>query len=297
MAKGDAMTTKLRTVWMNGHLLDESRAMLSPFDHGVLYGDGVFEGIRFYGRRPFRLGAHLDRLWRSAAALDLTIPFDRAELGRAMDELIGAGNDSDGYVRLVVTRGPGDLGIDPRSCPRPSVYLATAPVAMLGAADSRAGITAIVASTRQTPPDALDARIKSLNYLPRVLARLEARRAGADEAILLNHRGTVAEGSVDNLFTVQAGVVRTPPATDGALEGITRGAVLELARAAGIPVAEATLGAYDLITADELFLTGTAVEMVPVRAVDGRRIGAGVPGPIFSRLAGDFRRLIDHERG
>jgi branched-chain amino acid aminotransferase len=291
------MTTKLRTVWMNGRLLDESRATLSPFDHGVLYGDGVFEGIRFYGRRPFRLGAHLDRLWRSAAALDLTIPFDRGALGRAMDELIGASDDGDGYVRLVVTRGAGDLGIDSRSCPRPSVYLAAGPVAMLGAADSRAGITAVVASIRQTPPDALDARIKSLNYLPRVLARLEARRAGADEAILLNHRGTVAEGSVDNVFAVHAGVVRTPPATDGALEGITRGAVLELARAAGIPVAEATLGAYDLITADELFLTGTAVEMVPVRAVDGRGIGAGGPGPIFSRLAGDFRRLIDHERG
>jgi branched-chain amino acid aminotransferase len=289
--------TRPRTVWMNGRLLDEAAAALSPFDHGVLYGDGVFEGIRFYRRRPFRLAGHLDRLWRSAAALDLALPFERGELARALDEVIAAAGDEDGYIRLVVTRGPGDLGIDPRSCALPTVYLAAAPVAMFGPDCLDAGITAVVVSTRQTPPDALDARIKSLNYLPRVLARMQARRAGADEAILLNHHGTVAEGSADNVFVVQSGFLKTPPATDGALLGITRGAVLELARAAGIPAAEATVATYDLVTADEVFLTGTGAEMVPVRSVDGRTIGNGRPGPIFSRLAREFRRLIDRECG
>jgi len=264
-------------------------------DNGLLYGDGVFEGIRYYGGVPFRLGAHLDRLGRSAAALALALPWPRAEIVEAVGTVIGASGAPDGYIRLVVTRGAGAFGLDPRSCGRPSLLLAGGAFPAFGAEAAR-GLSVIVASTRQTPPDVLDPRVKSLNYLPRLLARMEATRAGADEAIMLNAAGYVAEGSTDNVFAVRAGEVVTPPTSDGALEGITRAAILEVAAGAGIPARVASLTPYDLHAADELFLCGTGIELCPVRAVDGRPLPA-CPGPVFERLAAGFRALRARECG
>jgi branched-chain amino acid aminotransferase len=279
------------TTWMNGSLVPVERAAVSILDHGLLYGDGVFEGIRYYGGAPFRLGAHLDRLARSAAAVALAIPWARPELEAAVAAVIAAAGEPDGYIRLVVTRGAGSLGLDPRTCERPSLLLAAGAFPAFGAGtDGGRGLSVVVASTRQTPPDVLDPRIKSLNYLPRLLARLEAARAGADEAIMLNAAGHVAEGSTDNVFVVRAGELATPPASDGALEGITRAAILELAAAAGIPARVASQTPYDLHAADELFLCGTGIELCPVRSVDGRRVPA-CPGPVFERLLAAFRAL------
>jgi branched-chain amino acid aminotransferase len=290
----DAVTT-----WMNGSLLPAGTAAVPILDHGLLYGDGVFEGIRFHGGVPFRLEQHLARLARSAAAIALPLPWGRGELVEAVGSVIGAAGRPDGYIRLVVTRGAGSFGLDPRSCPRPSLLVAC------GAFDSfspeagrdlRFGLSVIVASTRQLPPDVLDPRIKSLNYLPRVLARAEAIRAGADEAILLNAAGHVTEGSTDNIFVARDGELVTPPVSDGALDGITRGAILELAAAARIPTRVASLTPYDLHVADEVFLCGTGIELRPVRSVDGRALPA-CPGPVFERLAAGFRALRARECG
>jgi branched-chain amino acid aminotransferase len=283
-------------IWMNGTLTSEREAAVSPFDHGLLYGDGVFEGIRFYDRVPFRLQPHLERLTRSAAALALPLPCPVGELGAAARALAARAAEPDGYLRMIVTRGVGTLGLDPRSCARQSAIIVRAPVGVYPAGAMAAGLTAITAATRQPAPDALDPRIKSLNYLPRVLALLEARRAGADEALLLNGRGFVTEGTADNLFVARGGVLLTPPASDGALEGITRGVVLDLAAAAGIPTTIASLAPYDVHTADEIFLSGTAAELVPVRSVDGRQLPA-CPGPLFRLLSAAFRALIARETG
>jgi branched-chain amino acid aminotransferase len=209
--------------------------------------------------------------------------------------VIGAAGEPDGYIRLVVTRGAGAFGLDPRTCARPNLLLAAGAFPAFAAADGGRGLSVVVASTRQTPPDVLDPRIKSLNYLPRLLARLEAVRAGADEAIMLNAAGHVAEGTTDNVFVVRAGELVTPPATDGALEGITRAAVLELAAAAGIPARVASLAPYDLHAADEVFVCGTGIELCPVRAVDQRRLPA-CPGPVFERLLAGFRALVSDSR-
>jgi branched-chain amino acid aminotransferase len=286
------MTT--RHLWINGTISREDEARLSPFDHGLLYGDGIFEGIRFYDRVPFRLRAHLERLARSAAALALPIPYPAGELAAAAHAMAERAEQPDGYLRLIVTRGPGSLGLSPASCVRPSVLLLEAPVAVYDARAGAAGLSVITASTRQPAADALDPRVKSLNYLPRVLARIEAERAGADEALLLNARGFVTEGTADNLFVVEGGVLATPPASDGALEGITRGVLLELARGSGIPSEVTSLATYDLYAADEIFLCGTAAELVPVRAVDGRNVPL-CPGPIFARLDAAFRDLVSRE--
>ena len=284
-----------RQLWFNGTITGEAEAALSPFDHGLLYGDGIFEGIRFYDRVPFRLRAHLERLARSAAALALNIPYPPGELAAAAHAMAERAAGPDGYLRLIVTRGPGTLGLSPASCPRPTVLILEAPIAVYDApGGGAAGLSVITAANRQPAADALDPRVKSLNYLPRVLARLEAERAGADEALLLNARGFVTEGTADNLFTVTGGVLATPPASDGALDGITRGVLLELARAAGIPAEVTSLATYDLYAADEIFLCGTAAELVPVRAIDGRAVPA-CPGPIFGRLAAAFRDLVARE--
>jgi branched-chain amino acid aminotransferase len=284
-----------RHLWINGQITLEGDAGLSPFDHGLLYGDGIFEGIRFYERVPFRLRAHLERLARSAAALALTIPYPLDELAAAAYAMAERAEEPDGYLRLIVTRGPGTLGLSPASCRRPTVLLLEAPIAVYDVpASGAAGLSVITAATRQTAADALDPRVKSLNYLPRVLARIEAERAGADEALLLNARGFLTEGTADNLFTVTGGVLATPPASDGALDGITRGVLLELAHAAGIPSQVTSLATYDLYAADEVFLCGTAAELVPVRAVDGRAVPA-CPGPIFQHLAATFRDLVTRE--
>jgi len=279
---------------MNGALTPIEHARLSVFDHGLLYGDGVFEGIRFYRGRTFRLGAHLDRLCRSAAALRLAIPYDRATLTEAVKQTVAAFHQPDGYLRLVVTRGEGRLGLDPATCARANVFIIADELTLVSDATRDAGARVIVAATRRLAPDGLDPRIKSLNYLNHILARMEAGNAGADEAILLNAQGRVAEGTADNIFIVRDGVLLTPPPSDGALEGITRAVVLELAAQARIPARESSLAPYDLYTADEGFLTGTGAELIPVREVDGRTLRES-PGPIFRRLSTAFRDLVARE--
>ncbi len=280
--------------WLNGELMAAHAARVSVLDHGLLYGDGVFEGIRFYGGHAFRLDAHLDRLYRSAAAIRLTLPHDRNALVAAVSETIAAYGRPDGYLRLVVTRGPGRLGLDPASCNRPNVFILADELALVSEAVRTQGARIIIAATRRIAADALDPRIKSLNYLNHIQARLEATNAGADEAILLNGQGHVTEGTADNVFVVRGGVLLTPPVTDGALEGITRGAVLEIAQTLNIAARENTLGPYDLYTADECFLTGTGAELIPVREMDGRRLGA-CPGPVYQHIALGFRALVERE--
>lgn len=279
--------------WMNGRLMPAAEASVSVFDHGLLYGDGVFEGIRFYQRRAFRLEAHLERLAQSARALALSLPWDRAALTQAVAETLAAAPMASGYLRLVVTRGEGALGIDPRSCRQPNLFIIADRLDALVEARGR-GARLIIAATRRLGADGLDPRIKSLNYLNPILARLEANRAGADEAVMLNAAGRVTEGSADNLFIVQAGRLFTPPTSDGALAGITRAVVLELAAALGIEAFEQSLTPYDLYTADECFLTGTAAELVPVADIDGRPLSS-CPGPLFSRLDQAYRTLIESE--
>ncbi|MBI5753419.1 MAG: branched-chain-amino-acid transaminase [Hydrogenophilales bacterium] len=280
--------------WLNGQLTPLEEARISVFDHGLLYGDGVFEGIRFYRGHAFRLDAHLGRLYRSAAALRLTIPYDRAALTAAVQETITAFHAQDGYLRLVITRGEGRLGLDPASCAKANTFILAGHLALVCEATRNAGARLIIAATRRLGPDGLDPRIKSLNYLNHILARMEAGNAGADEAILLNAQGRVAEGTADNIFIVRDGTLLTPPAADGALEGITRAVMLELAAALRIPARETSLAPYDLYTADEAFLTGTGAELIPVREVDGRALAA-CPGPVFARLMQAFRMQIERE--
>jgi branched-chain amino acid aminotransferase len=277
--------------WLNGELMPLQRARIPVTDHGLLYGDGVFEGIRFYAGRPFRLAAHLDRLARSAAAIALHIPHDVGTLTRAVAETIAAFGAPDGYLRLVVTRGSGALGLDPRRCAAPNVFIVADHLALVDPQRREAGVRAVIAATRRLPPDGLDPRIKSLNYLNPILARIEANRAGADEAILLNAAGHVAEGTADNVFVVRDGELLTPPVSDGALEGVTRGLVLELAAQGGIPAREAHLAPYDLYTADECFLSGTGAELIPVAEVDGRPV-AHCPGAAFRRLQAAFQAAV-----
>jgi branched-chain amino acid aminotransferase len=288
-------TKQARAVcWMNGAIVPASEARVSVFDHGLLYGDGVFEGIRFYHGRPFRLARHYARLRASAAALRLTLPYEAGAIDTAVRETIAAYHGSEGYLRLVVTRGEGRLGIDPTSCARPNLFIIADELQMVSHRTRAEGARVIIASTRRLPADGLDARIKSLNYLNHILARMEANNASADEAILLNTAGHVTEGSADNVFIVRDGTLLTPPASDGALEGITREAVLELARDLGIATKIISLTPYDLYTADECFLTGTGAELIPVREIDGRPVRA-CPGPVFGAVQAAFNRLVRSE--
>ncbi|MCG8383105.1 MAG: branched-chain-amino-acid transaminase [Gammaproteobacteria bacterium] len=272
--------------WINGQHRDEADAVIPVTDHGLLYGDGVFEGIRFYQRQPFYRDAHLERLWDSAQSIRLKIPNSRAQLSEVIDTLVKQFPEPEGYIRILVTRGRGPLGIDPNECGTPNVILIVDQLNMLDETTRQSGIRTIIASTRRIPSDSLDSRIKSLNYLNQILARMEAQQAGVDEAILLNHSGYISEASVENLFIVKQGMLLTPPATDGALDGITRRVVMQLATHRSIPVSEKSLTPYDLYTADECFLTGTGAELIPVREVDGRLIGK--PGPVFHTLLGAF---------
>lgn len=287
-------TRNTAVCWLNGKMVPLAEARVSVFDHGLLYGDGVFEGIRFYRRRPFRLAQHLARLQASAAALRLSVPYDRAELELAVQEAISAFGGSDGYLRLVVTRGEGKLGLDPSSCGRPSTFIIADELTLVPASVRRGGARVIIAATRRLPLDGLDPRVKSLNYLNHILARIEASNAGADEAILLNHAGYVTEGSADNVFIVRRGALLTPPPIDGALEGVTREAVMQAATEIGVAAGEATLAPYDLYTADECFLTGTGAELIPVREIDGRPLRY-CPGPVFTALHKAFGELIERE--
>lgn len=281
-----------RIVFMNGTLVSENDAKVSVFDHGLLYGDGVFEGLRSYGGQVFRLDSHIDRLWESAKAICLEIPMSKKEVSSAVNATLKANQLLDGYVRLVVTRGAGSLGLDPNRTSHPQVIVIADTITLYPREFYDKGLSIITASTQRTHSAALSPRIKSLNYLNNIMAKLEGLRAGCVEALMLNHKGEVAECTGDNIFVVRSGTLVTPPSDAGILEGITRGAVIELAEAAKIDCQEKTLVRHDLYTADECFLTGTAAEVIPVVEIDSRSIGNGVPGPITKRLTADFHLMV-----
>ena len=281
-----------RIIFMNDRLVPEDEAKVSVFDHGLLYGDGVFEGLRSYSGTVFRLDAHLDRLWASARAICLEIPLSKAAVAKAVNDTLAANKLSDGYVRLVVTRGAGSLGLDPNRTTNPQVIVIADTISLYPREFYEQGLKIVTAATQRVQSAALSPRIKSLNYLNNIMAKLEGLRAGCVEALMLNHKGEVAECTGDNVFVVRSGVLLTPPPDAGILEGITRNAVMELARAAGIDCREATLTRHDLYTADECFLTGTAAEVIPVVDIDGRMIGAGTPGPITKQLTTAFHALV-----
>ncbi|MCK9605784.1 MAG: branched-chain-amino-acid transaminase [Methylomonas sp.] len=282
--------------WLNGELMPAEQACIPVNDHGLLYGDGVFEGIRFYKRRAFRLQRHLQRLQMSARAIALAIPRSNEELTAVIERLIDAFADDDGYIRLMVTRGPGSLGLNPKGCSQPNVIVIADQLCMVDQASREQGARLIVSSVRRLPVDSLDPRIKSLNYLNHILAKIEANHAGVDEAVLLNAQGRVAEGTADNIFIVRNACLLTPPCSEGALEGITREMILALADAAGIKVRVQPLGVYDLYAADECFLTGTGAELIPVASIDCRSLPS-CPGPVFQSLQLAFQRTIDQECG
>lgn len=281
-----------RTIFLNDRLVPEAEARISVFDHGLLYGDGVFEGLRSYGGRVFRLDAHLDRLWASARAICLEIPLAKEAMAQAVIETLAANGLADGYIRLIVTRGAGTLGLDPNRCSNPQVIIIADTISLYPQEFYEQGLRIVTAATQRIQSAALSPRIKSLNYLNNIMAKLEGLRAGCVEALMLNHKGEVAECTGDNVFVVRSGRLLTPPPDAGILEGITRNAVMELAHAAGIDCREATLTRHDLYTADECFLTGTAAEVIPVVDIDGRKIGSGVPGPVTTRLKDDFHALV-----
>lgn len=278
-------------IYINGKLYDKDDAKISVYDHGLLYGDGVFEGIRSYGGKVFRLQEHLDRFWLSAKAILLEIPGTKQEMAKAVEDTLKVNGIEDGYVRLIITRGVGTLGIDPNKCGNPQVIIIADSIALYPDELYRKGLEIITASTVRTQSSALSPRIKSLNYLNNILAKIEGQQAGCVEVLMLNSKGEVAECSADNIFLVRDGCLETPPRDAGILEGITRGAVIDLARDAGIEVREIVLTRHDVYIADECFLTGTAAEVIPVVKLDGRTIGEGVPGPITHDLGARFKEL------
>ncbi|MGD0016162.1 MAG: branched-chain-amino-acid transaminase [Verrucomicrobiia bacterium] len=282
-------------IYLNGKYVPQNEAKISVFDHGVLYGDGVFEGIRLYNGKIFRLDRHLDRLFASAKAIMLDVPMTKAELIEACCETCRMNNLRDGYIRLVVTRGVGNLGLDPFKCRRPSVFIVADEIELYPGKVYRNGIELITASTQRVHPAAISPAIKSLNYLNNILAKIEAIHAGTIEAIMLNSAGYVAECTGDNLFIVRGGRLETPPVSDGALVGITRTVLFELAGKLKLTVGEPHLTRYDLMTADECFLTGTAAEIVPVAKIDSRPVGAGEPGPVTLKLMAEFHKLTRNE--
>ena len=284
-------------VYINGKLYDTDQACVSVYDHGLLYGDGVFEGIRVYNGKVFRCAAHLDRLFASAQAITLEIPMTKEELAEAICYTLGATGFRDAYVRLIVTRGVGDLGVDPRSCKCPQVIIIVDSIALYPPEHYEKGLDLVTVSTVRMPANALNPRIKSLNYLNNVLAKIECIEAGAHEAVMLNQDGYVAECTGDNIFVVKDGRVATPPVDAGILEGVTRHVVMELARGAGIEAVERNMTQFDLYVADECFLTGTAAEIVPVVRIDSRDIGDGKPGPVTRRLLAMFRAHIAEDAG
>ncbi len=282
----------MATIWLDGNWHDRTTAMVSVYDHGLLYGDGVFEGIRVYGGRIFRLADHIDRLYDSAHAIWLTVPMPKEEMIAVTEEAVRRSELAEAYIRHVITRGVGDLGLDPRKCSRPSVIIIVDSIRMWPAELYDRGLRVVTAATPIPQRESLSPRVKSLNYLPHILARLEGIQAGADEVLMLDSAGHVAEGSGENVFVVKDGIIRTPPAYAGILKGVTRDVVIELARAAGYDVREEIFNRYDVYTADEAFFTGTAAEVVGIRELDGRAIGAGGRGPVTRDLAERFHALV-----
>lgn len=279
-------------VYLDGQYVDSTNAKVSVFDHGLLYGDGIFEGIRIYGGNIYRLDEHLERLEYSAKALMLTVPLSRAELAAAVCETCRQNELMDGYIRLVITRGIGDLGLAPWLCPTPTVFIIASKISLYPQEHYDNGLSIVTVPTRRISPDMLPPTVKSLNYLNNIFAKIEARQAGALEAIMLNAQGLVAECTADNIFTVHKGEILTPAASAGALKGITRSTIFDIAQELKIPIREADLTRYDIWCADECFLTGTGAEVIPVVKLDGRVIGTGKPGPITGRVLLSFRQRV-----
>ncbi|MEX2287895.1 MAG: branched-chain-amino-acid transaminase [Planctomycetaceae bacterium] len=283
-------------VYISGKLVPKHEATLSVYDHGLLYGDGVFEGIRVYGGRAFLLDEHVQRLYEGAKAIRLEIPLSPADLKSAVNDTVAANALTDGYVRLVITRGAGTLGLDIRKTSNPQVIIIADTITLYPPELYEKGMELVTASTIRNHPGALSARIKSLNYLNNILAKIEGADAGCVEALMLNHKGEVAECTGDNIFIVKAGAIKTPPADACILEGITRAAVIKLADQGGRKVLETPLTRHDIYTADECFLTGTAAEVIAVISLDGRQIGDGKPGPVTKDLLERFRKLTRSAR-
>ena len=278
-------------IYIDGQFYDKENAKISVFDHGLLYGDGVFEGIRFYNGRVFRLDEHIDRLFDSARAIALNIGMDKSAVIEATLETIRQNNLQDGYIRLVVTRGVGDLGLNPMLCPKASIFVIASKITLYSADKYENGLDVVTCATRRIPHGALSPMVKSLNYLNNVMAKIEAQNAGAGEGLMLNEQGFVSECTGDNIFIIKNGVITTPPISAGALAGVTRSVVFDLAAEFGIPIHEPMMTRYDIFTADECFLTGTAAEVIPAVKLDTRPIGDGKPGPITRRLITRFREL------
>jgi branched-chain amino acid aminotransferase len=276
-------------IYLDGQFVDEPDAKVSVFDHGLLYGDGVFEGIRFYNGRVFLLEEHLDRLYDSAKAILLTLPLDRDAMREAVLETCRQNGLRDGYIRLVVTRGKGDLGLNPNKCPKPTLFIIAATIELYPEKYYTEGLRVNTVPTQRISPAALSPAIKSLNYLNNILAKIEGNLYGAQESIMLNQQGYIAECTADNLFVIKQEKVFTPHISDGALGGITRRLMFDLAREMGREIREANLTRYDLFVADEIFATGTGAEVVPISEVDGRKIGAGRVGPITEEFIRHFK--------
>jgi len=282
-------------IYVDGRFVAKADARVSVYDHGFLYGDGVFEGIRAYGGKVFRLKEHIDRLYQSARAILLEIPIPQAEMSEVVRESCARNGIDDGYIRLIVSRGEGDLGLDPRKCLRPTIICIADRIALFPPETYEKGISVGAVSTRRTPTESLNARIKSLNYLNSILGKIESNLAGQAEALMMTQEGYVAEGPGENIFIVRAGRLLTPAPYLGILEGITRAAIMDLARGRGLPVAETVFTRHDVWTAEEAFFCGTACEVMPITSCDGRTIGEGRPGPITRQLTADFRALVARE--
>ena len=279
-------------VYLDGKYVESTEAKVSVFDHGLLYGDGVFEGIRLYGGNVYRLDEHLERLENSAKAIMLSVPLARAAMSEAVCETCRQNKLTDGYIRLVITRGAGDLGLAPWLCEKPTLFIIASKISLYPPEHYTNGLSIVTVPTRRIAQDMLPSTVKSLNYLNNILAKIEARQAGALEAIMLNSQGMVAECTADNVFVVHKGEILTPAASAGALRGITRSSVFDIAKELGLPMREADLTRYDIWCADECFLSGTGAEVIPVVKLDGRVIGTGKPGPVTARVLASFRQRV-----
>lgn len=278
-------------VWLDGEWHTRETAQVSVFDHGLLYGDGVFEGIRVYGGRIFRVEEHIDRLYDSAQAIWMNVPMSKAEMIEVTGEAVRRSGLSEAYIRHIITRGVGDLGLSPKNCPRPTIIIIVDTISLWPAATYETGLRVITAGTPIPHREALSPRVKSLNYLPHIMAKCEGIVAGMDDVLMLDSAGHVAEASGCNIFVVKGREIRTPPAYAGILRGVTRDLVIEIASGAGYEMREEPINRYDIYTADEVFFTGTAAEVIGLREVDGRKIGIGKPGPVTHDIAARFRAI------
>ncbi|PKO16012.1 branched-chain-amino-acid transaminase [candidate division BRC1 bacterium HGW-BRC1-1] len=284
--------TENRKIWLDGQIVDEADAKISVFDHCVLYGDGVFEGIRIYDGCVFRLREHIERLWSSAKYIMLEVPMSRDEMVDAVAQTVRANGLRNGYIRLVVTRGVGDLGLSPANCGRGSVFIIAANIRLYPEEDYQNGMEIVTVPTRRYNVGSWNGRVKSCNYLNNIMAKIEGQIAGAREALMLDHNGMVVECTGDNIFIVKNGVVNTPPVYLGALRGVTRDAIMDIAEERGMEVREDPFTRFEIFDADECFLTGTAAEVIPVTRLDGRSIADGCPGPVTLELLEAFRELV-----